>query len=75
MMLLSVMYVLRLLTFHGPDGRTIDINPREVDTVRQPFEGDHLPNGTNCVVNMADGKFNLLKESCDVVRDRIERKK
>jgi hypothetical protein len=71
--ILVVIVALKLVLLHGPGGQIIEINPDQVVTLREPrmFEG-HIPPGTNCVVNMADGKFNLVQEACATVRDMME---
>ena len=64
--------LLTLVMFHGPDGQIIWINPEAVTTTRAPkaHEG-HFPPGIHCVVNMSDGKFNLVQETCETVKERV----
>ena len=64
--------LLTLVMFHGPGGQIIWINPEAVTTTRVPKDHDHFPSGIHCVVNMADGKFNLVQESCEEVRERTK---
>jgi hypothetical protein len=70
MMKLVLLHMLRL---HTPDGQEIAVNPDTVVTLREPRATEnYFPKGTRCVINMADGKFNLVAEDCITIRTMLE---
>ena len=72
-MLFVIAIVFHLVLLHGPAGQTIEINPDQVVTLREPRADEgHFPKGTRCVVNMTDGKLNVVREDCSTIRDMIE---
>lgn len=64
--------VLVLVMFHAPGGQIIWINPEAVTSTRVPRQGEHFAPGIHCVINTSDGKFSLVLESCDEVRERTK---
>jgi hypothetical protein len=50
----------------------IDINPREVVSVREPRDADHFAPGVKCLLHMADSKVVMVIESCAVVLEKLE---
>jgi hypothetical protein len=66
----ALLYLIRL---HTPEGKEIAVNAASVVTLRAPrTEEEHFPKGAKCILNMADGKFNLVVEDCETVRRLIE---
>jgi hypothetical protein len=65
------LFLVQLTTPNGK--RHLHINPNEVSTVREPHDGalGHYGKGTNCVLVMANGRFNAVRETCDEVREMI----
>ena len=63
-----------LILLHGPGGQEIDINPREIVSLREPsaISEGHFPKGVRCVVVMTNGRFNLVKEDCSTVKVMVE---
>lgn len=70
---------LLLVLLHGPDGHKVLINPEEVTSIRSaPTHQQSTPllsEKTDCLVNLADGKFITVVESCEVVEKLLERVK
>ena len=64
--------LVQLVLLHSPDGRQIIVNP---DSVTSMFKPVQMNKDTNCVINLADGKFVSVIESCDQVRKTIEDRK
>jgi hypothetical protein len=65
--------LLHLLRLHTPGGQEIDVNADTIVTIREPrTEEEHFPKGAKCILNMADGKFNLVVEECREVRRLID---
>jgi hypothetical protein len=64
--------IIALLLLHGPTGREIRINPRNVTSLHAPTTPGHnqvVVKGANCLVNTTDGKFISVVETCaDVAR-------
>ena len=74
MIITAAMAAFHLILLHGPDGQEIDINPREIASLREPSsvsEG-HFPKGVRCVVIMTNGRFNLVREDCHTVKVMTE---
>jgi uncharacterized protein YlzI (FlbEa/FlbD family) len=63
---------LHWIVLHGLDGREIILNPSEITVMRGKEEGKHLAPGAACAINMADGHFVSVKETCEVVREKID---
>lgn len=60
-----------LITLHNPDGHEIDINPPQVTSLRAAPEGqarEHFTGRVRCMINLTDGKFVTVVESCNEVR-------
>jgi hypothetical protein len=72
-MVLAVIVAFKLVLLHGPGGQMIEINPDQVVTLREPRADEgHFPKGIRCIVNMTDGKLNVVQEDCSTIRDMIE---
>ena len=64
-----------LLLLHGPTGREIRLNPKSVTSLHAPQVPGHnqaIADGANCLINMADGKFIAVVETCEAVSRMIE---
>ena len=65
-----------MLTLHGASGVEIDVNSQEITHLRRPEPGNHsFPANVHCMVNLADGKFVTVQETCEQVREAIGGKK
>ena len=63
-----------LLLLHGPTGREIRINPRNVTSLHAPQPGQRntsVTAGANCLINTSDGKFVSVAETCEAVSQMI----
>lgn len=70
LVLLVALYFIRLT---GPDDISIDVNPAQIVTVREPRGQDRIVHkDAKCLVFLADSKFIAVKETCDRVRELIE---
>ena len=70
--------VIALLLLHGPNGREIRINSRNVTSLHAQVPGQ--PNkviaaGVGCLINTTDGKFVSVVETCEAVSRMIETRK
>jgi hypothetical protein len=64
-----------LLLLHGPTGREIRINPRNITSLHSPVPGQHntaVAAGARCLINSSDGKFVSVVETCEAVTRMIE---
>lgn len=64
-----------LVMLHGPDGREIDIAVDEVTSVHCKMPGTEnklFADGVNAVINLTDGKYVSVKETCNQVRDLLK---
>ncbi|UGY24717.1 hypothetical protein HU675_0043635 [Bradyrhizobium septentrionale] len=61
MILLAAVVALRLVSFHGPDGYAVEINPDQVTTLRASREADQqskfFTSEVHCMIGLTDGKF------------------
>jgi hypothetical protein len=63
-----------LIVLHGPDGREIDVSINEITSLQCKIPGAKnqlFTEGVNAVINMTDGKYVSVKETCAEIRDRI----
>jgi hypothetical protein len=60
-----------LILLHLADGRPVHINPRAIVTVRDA--GAQVTDKAQCLVNLWDGKYVSVLETCDAVRALIEK--
>ena len=61
-----------MIILHGASGVEIDVNSQEITHLRRPEAGNHsFPANVHCMVNLADGKFVTVQETCEQVRDAI----
>ncbi|QIG93825.1 MULTISPECIES: hypothetical protein [Bradyrhizobium] len=75
MIQLVVVAALRLVSFHGPDGYPVEINPDQVTSLRGAREGDQqskfFTSEVRCMIGLTDGKFVSVSESCEEVRSKL----
>ena len=64
----------RLILLHAPDGQEIELNPREISSIREPREEDRqVHHDINCIVTMTNGKFFGVIENCKDVVEKFEK--
>lgn len=65
-----------LIVLHSVTGVPIEINPVMVTHLRYPEQGTRLfTEGARCMINMTDGKYVTVRETCAEVRALIEQRK
>ena len=70
------MMLATLIVLHSVAGIPIEINPAMVTHLRQPeFKTPSFTEGARCMINMADGKYVTVRETCAEVRTLIEQRK
>jgi hypothetical protein len=63
------------IVLHGPGGFEININPKRVTSMRSGIAGQKnkfIHEDAKCVLNMDDGKFISVIETCDQVRQALK---
>jgi hypothetical protein len=63
---------LQFLLLHTLDGRLVYISPLHVVSVGEARIDGKLSKDVNCVVNLSDGKFITVVETCSMVKQQIE---
>lgn len=65
---------LLIIVLHSVEGIEIDVNPKEITSMRagKAGEGGHLTEGVRCLVNLSDGKFVSVVETCERIRSLIK---
>lgn len=62
-----------LLTLHTVSGTAVEVNTELITHLRNPEPGmKSFVEGAKCMINMADGKFVTVIETCDAVRRAIK---
>lgn len=67
--------MMEMMVLHTLDGREIHLNPKQVTSMREA-QADAADNkafvgGLRCMVNLTDGKFVTVVETCAEVRDKL----
>jgi hypothetical protein len=64
---------LTMIILHSGTGTPIDLNTQTITNMRNPEPHNRLFTGNvKCVVNMTDGKYVTVKETCEQVRKLME---
>jgi hypothetical protein len=66
--------VLVMIILHSGSGTPIDLNVDAITNMRNPEHGRHFSGNVRCQINMSDGKFVTVKETCAGVRRLMEGK-
>jgi ribosomal protein S4E len=69
--------VFALILLHGPDGREIDVSVDEITSLQcklPKIDNKLFADGVNTVINLTDGRFVSVRETCQQVRDLVEEK-
>jgi hypothetical protein len=61
-----------LVLLHGVDGKEIWVNPESVTSMHGPTGQKLLAEGAHCALNLWDGKFISIRETCKEVREVFE---
>ena len=61
-----------LLILHTVSGTVVEVNPGAITHLRNPEGQSNFPPKAQCMVNLADGKFVTVTETCEAVRRAIE---
>jgi hypothetical protein len=64
-----------LIALHGPDGHDIAISLDEITSVHCKLPGHSsgtFADGANAIINMTDGKFVSIRETCEALKEIIE---
>lgn len=62
------------IILHGLDGRPVSVNPEAITSLQHKTQAKNVMVGekANCIVNLADGKFVAVLESCDTITGSIK---
>lgn len=68
------MLALNLVVLHRADGQEVAVNPPQITSLRAPAGAlDRLaPQGSHCIVGLADGKWLAVIETCRAVQQLLE---
>jgi len=64
------------IELHGPDGQRAFLNPKTISSLREPIATDlkHFTGRVHCVVVTTNGKFIAVVETCNYIRDTLDKK-
>jgi hypothetical protein len=68
-------FALQLVLLHAPDGHEVAVNPAEITHMhaKRDASGDkYFTKEAQCMINLSDGKFVTVIESCEIVRKLIK---
>lgn len=61
-----------LITLHTVSGIPVEVNTELITHMRSPDKTNKaFVEGVKCMINMADGKFVTVRETCDSIRRAI----
>ena len=66
--------MLTMVILHSGAGTPIDLNADAITNMRNPDGHKHFSGNVHCQINMSDGKFVTVKETCAEVRRLMEAK-
>jgi hypothetical protein len=67
---------LHLIQFTSPDGHRVGINPNDIVIIRDPIQAEgHVARGTRCLIATSDGRVTAVTETCEMVRDLLEKER
>jgi hypothetical protein len=69
----KVLAATALIVLHGASGVVIEVNPGQITHLRRPEGQKNFTPGVECMVNLVDGKYVTVRESCEAVRALIEK--
>ena len=61
-----------LLILHSVSGVAVEINPNAITHLRNPDTSHSFTEKARCMVNLSDGKYVTVIETCEQVRRAIE---
>lgn len=64
-----------VIILHGVGGYEIVVNPRLITSMRGPEGHKNFIEGARCLINLSDGKYVTVIETCKEVRNRMEEAK
>jgi len=68
-----VHFLAGLITLHTVSGIVVEVNTDLITHLRNPDPGHKaFIENVNCMINMADGKFVTVVETCEAVRRAIK---
>ena len=68
--------MLVMVILHSATGVEIDVNTATITNMRSPEPGHkHFTPDVRCLINMSDGKFITVKETCEEVRRVMDARK
>jgi hypothetical protein len=71
-----ILIAVTLIALHGPDGHSIAVNLQEVTSVHCRLAGHAsglFVEGVNAIINMSDGKFVSVRETCEELKIIVEK--
>lgn len=62
------------ILLQGVNGQHIWVNPDMITNYRRPrgVESGHFPRAAECVLFTADGKYFLVAQRCEAIRDLLQ---
>jgi hypothetical protein len=65
-----------MIILHSATGVEIDVNTANITNMRSPEPGNRLfTPDVRCLINMSDGKFVTVRETCEEVRRAMDARK
>jgi len=66
-------FIPALISLHTVSGIVVQVNPELITHMRSPEPGhSSFIEKANCMINLSDGKFVTVVETCDAVRRAID---
>ena len=62
-----------LIVLHALAGNPVFVNPRQIVSMVKPRDSAVVTDKAECAITLADGKFLTVSESCEQVRELVEK--
>jgi ketosteroid isomerase-like protein len=71
---MEILYLIAIHLIHltGPEKQVIELNPKQIVSMRTPRAAEHFAPGMHCLIHTADNRIVLVQETCDTVYKLIE---
>lgn len=61
------------IALHLVDGTIVQVNPKSIISMRGRGQTQLITEGGHCMLNLADGKYVVVRETCKEVFELIEK--
>jgi hypothetical protein len=67
-----ILVAVHLIRLTGPEHQVIELNPKQIISMRAPRVAEHFAGGTHCLIHTSDGRIVVVMETCEQVYKLVE---